>query len=314
MLCNSASGPNPISLKFVTGSALKKPDWLKIRFESNSNSYHIANLGKTYNLHSVCQSAHCPNRSECWSGGTASFMIMGEECTRGCRFCAVKTNLAPKPLDPSEPENLATAIATLNLRYAVVTSVARDDLIDEGSNHFASCIRALKRKQPSLLVEVLVPDFKAKRNLLQNIIDARPDVISHNLETVERLTPFVRDLRAKYRQSLEVLRLYLELSGGKIITKSGLMVGLGESESEVHQTMVDLRDVGVEILTVGQYLQPTSTARHLPVKEYVHPDQFKKYEKLGYDLGFKYVASGPFVRSSYKAAEPFIQKILESRI
>lgn len=310
------SGEVQKTIRFLTSNSnkLAKPNWLRIRFEENVSSHHIANLGKKYNLHSVCQSAHCPNRSECWSQGTATFMVMGEECTRGCRFCAIKTNLAPPPLDPNEPKNLAEAISSLNLKYIVVTSVARDDLTDEGSSHFAECIRELKKKMPKLLVEVLVPDFKAKKNLIQNIIDAKPDVVSHNVETVERLTPKVRDLRAKYRQSLEALRLYREMSAGKTITKSGIMVGFGETEEEIKQTFFDLRKVGVEIVTIGQYLQPTSNARHLQVNEYVSQEQFKRYEESAYEAGFKYVASGPLVRSSYKAAEPFIKRILESRV
>ena len=240
-------------------------------------------------------------------------MVMGDECTRGCRFCSVKTNLTPPPLDPDEPKNLARAISTMNLRYVVVTSVARDDLQDEGSNHFAECIRQLKKIDPKLLVEVLVPDFKAKKDLIQNIVDAKPDVVSHNIETVERLSPKVRDMRAKYRQTLEALKLYREISNGKIITKSGLMVGFGETKEEVEGTLRDLDAAGVEIVTIGQYLQPTTKARHLPVMEYVKPEQFEKYEKMAYEIGFKYVASGPLVRSSYKAAEPFIEKIIFSR-
>lgn len=305
------------TIRFLTNGSPKskaqKPDWLRIKYSENTSSHHIAELGMKYNLHSVCQSAHCPNRSECWNQGTATFMVMGDECTRGCRFCSVKTNLTPPPLDPDEPKNLARAISTMNLRYVVVTSVARDDLQDEGSNHFAECIRQLKKIDPKLLVEVLVPDFKAKKDLIQNIVDAKPDVVSHNIETVERLSPKVRDMRAKYRQTLEALKLYREISNGKIITKSGLMVGFGETKEEVEGTLRDLDAAGVEIVTIGQYLQPTTKARHLPVMEYVKPEQFEKYEKMAYEIGFKYVASGPLVRSSYKAAEPFIEKIIFSR-
>ena len=307
------SDPPPSTFRFKTGSKFPIPPWIKIKYSENSKFAHISELEKNFSLNSVCQSAHCPNRAECWSQGTATFMVMGDECTRGCRFCAIKTTATPPPLDPNEPENLSQAISTLNLRYVVITSVARDDLIDEGSIHFANCIRTLKKKLPNLLVEVLVPDFKAKKNLIQNIIDAKPDVVSHNVETVERLTPIIRDQRAKYHQSIASLALYRTMSGGKIITKSGMMVGFGETENEVEKTMVDLIEKGVEIFTIGQYLQPTSNFRHLPVCEYVSPEKFKQYEKLGYDLGFKYVASGPLVRSSYKAAEPFIEKILQTR-
>jgi lipoic acid synthetase len=290
------------------------PEWFRIRYASNPISQHIDGLMDRYGLHSVCQSAHCPNRSECWSQGTATFMVMGERCTRGCRFCAVKTSLAPPPLDLNEPKKLAEAVSTLNLNYIVITSVARDDLEDEGSGHFAECIRQLKARCPELIVEVLVPDFKAKGFALQKIIDARPDVVSHNVETVERLTRKIRDIRATYRQSIEVLRLYREMSDGKMITKSGMMVGFGESEDEVRRTMGDLLAVGVEIFTIGQYLSPGEYPRHLPVKEFVNPETFRKYEKMGYELGFKYVASGPLVRSSYKAGEPFIKKMIESRV
>ena len=289
------------------------PEWLRIKYVSNSSSSHIGGLMERYGLHSVCQSAHCPNRSECWAGGTATFMVMGEHCTRGCRFCAVRTSLAPPPLDPDEPRKLAEAVSTLNLKYIVITSVARDDLYDDGAGHFSECVRELKARCPGLLIEVLVPDFKAKGFALQKIIDSGPDVVSHNVETVERLTRKIRDIRATYRQSLEVLKMYREMSGGKVITKSGMMVGFGESAEEVRRTMADARDAGVEIFTIGQYLSPGEYPRHLPVEEYVHPDTFKKYERMGYELGFKYVASGPMVRSSYKAGEPFIKKMIESR-
>lgn len=309
MDCGSGAG---FRLSFKTGSP-RLPEWFRIKHVSNSNTSHIDGLVSRYGLHSVCQSAHCPNRSECWSEGTATFMVMGEQCTRGCRFCAIKTSLKPPPLDPEEPRKLAEAVSTLGLSYVVVTSVARDDLEDEGSGHFAACIRELKARQPGLIVEVLVPDFKGKRFALQKIIDAKPDVVSHNVETVERLTRRIRDIRASYRQSLEVLRLYREMSKGKIITKSGMMVGFGESEEEVRRTMSDLRDIGVEIFTIGQYLSPGEIPRHLPVAEFVRPETFKRYEGMGYELGFRYVASGPLVRSSYKAGEPFIKRIIQSR-
>ncbi|HSB46457.1 MAG TPA: lipoyl synthase [Candidatus Bilamarchaeum sp.] len=311
MDCGTGAG---FKISFATGSYRPVlPDWLKIKYADNSDSRHIGGLMEKFGLHSVCQSAHCPNRNECWSQGTATFMVMGEHCTRGCRFCAVKTSLAPPPLDPDEPKKLAEAVSTLNLSYIVITSVARDDLPDEGAGHFAKCIQELKARAPKLIIEVLVPDFKGKAFALQKIVDAGPDVVSHNVETVERLTPLVRDLRAKYRQSLEVLRLYREMSGGRIITKSGMMLGLGENEGEVMQAMRDVREAGAEIFTIGQYLAPSSGPRHLKVKEFVHPDTFRKYERAGYELGFRYMACGPLVRSSYKAGEPFIKKMLESR-
>ena len=244
---------------------------------------------------------------------TASFMVMGEYCTRCCRFCAVKTMAKPPPLDPDEPKKLAQAVASLGLRYVVVTSVTRDDLPDGGAGHFADCVRALKAKMPGLIVETLVPDFLARKEAIRVVAGSCVDVVSHNIETVERLTPSVRDRRAGYRQSLETLRLFREMSSGKIITKSGLMVGLGERGGEVEGAMRDLRAVGVEILTIGQYLSPSKAPRHLPVETYVSPERFEDYEKTAYSLGFAYVASGPFVRSSYRAAEPFVKGSLRSR-
>ncbi|MEW6035858.1 MAG: lipoyl synthase [Candidatus Micrarchaeota archaeon] len=302
------------TVSFRTGAGKPRlPEWFRIRHTENHSSRHIGGLMGAYSLHSVCQSAHCPNKSECWAQGTATFMVMGEHCTRGCRFCAISTMARPPPPDPGEPEKLAEAVSTMGLRYIVITSVARDDLEDDGAGHFAECVRALKRRMPEMLVEVLVPDFKGKAHALQKIIDAKPDVVSHNVETVERLTRGVRDIRAGYRQSLDVLRRYREISGGRVITKSGMMVGLGEREDEVRQTMEDVVKAGVELFTIGQYLSPSAMPRHLPVREFVHPDAFKKYERMGYDLGFKYVASGPFVRSSYKAGEPFIKNLISSR-
>ncbi len=288
------------------------PDWFKIRHIDNTKSRKIDALMARYRLHSVCQSAHCPNRSKCWSQGTATFMVMGDICTRGCRFCAVKTSPKPPPLDPEEPENLAEAVSQLKLIYIVITSVDRDDLDDYGAAHVSRCIEAVKRKSPKTIVEVLIPDFRAEESAIMKVVDARPDVISHNLETVERLTPQVRDRRAGYRQSLDVLRLVRELSEGKIITKSGIMLGFGETGDEVKQAMEDCLAAGAEIFTIGQYLAPS--ASHFPVKEFVRPERFKEYEGLGYDMGFRYMACGPLVRSSYMAGEPFVKKILKSRV
>ena len=285
------------------------PSWLKIRHRENENSSRIARIMKTLNLHSVCQSAHCPNRSECWAAGTATFMVMGEYCTRACRFCAVKTMAKPPPLDPDEPQKLAEAVKSLGLKYIVVTSVTRDDLPDGGAEHIAECVKALKEKMPKLIVEILVPDFCAEKKAIGIVARSGADVLSHNIETVERLTPVVRDRRAGYEQSLKTLRLFREF--GKTITKSGLMVGLGEKEDEVHKALEDLREAEVQIVTIGQYLSPSKA--HLPVKEYVTPEKFKQYEKVAYSLGFTYVASGPFVRSSYKAAEPFIKGLFPGR-
>ncbi len=263
-------------------------------------------------LHTVCEEARCPNIGECWSAGTATFMVMGEVCTRGCHFCAVTTRKNGAPLDPDEPRKVAAAIAELGLDYVVVTSVDRDDLPDQGAGHFAACIAAIRAASPRTMVEVLIPDFRGDSRLVQIIVDAAPDVIAHNLETVRRLTPSVRDPRAGYEQSLAVLAA-LKQQRPLGLTKSSLMVGLGESAAEMEQAMRDLRAVGCDFLTVGQYLRPTGKDAHLPVAEYIHPDLFAEYERLGLSLGFKYVASGPLVRSSYKAGEFFIRRFLQQQ-
>ena len=281
--------------------ATKLPEWFRIRYVDSPQSQLVSGLMSFYNLNSVCQSAHCPNRHECWGQKTASFMIMGEYCTRGCRFCAVKTMARPPPPDPKEPGNLAEAIAKLGLEYVVITSVDRDDIDDGGSRHFAECIRELRERCPNIIIESLIPDFSNKKSSLDDIIDAKPDVVSHNIETVERLTPEVRDKRAGYRQSLDVLG-YL---GKKLKTKSGIMLGLGETEEETVQAMKDLRAAGVSIITIGQYLSPSKN--HYPVKEYVLPEKFREYREIGYGIGFSHVASGPLVRSSYKAGEAFLK-------
>ncbi|MCI0503490.1 lipoyl synthase [Candidatus Micrarchaeota archaeon] len=294
-----------------TKAASNLPEWLKIRHSTNANTHQVSAQLSGLKLHSVCQSAHCPNRSECWAAKTASFMVMGEYCTRACRFCAVKTMAKPTPLDPDEPVRLANAVASLGLRYVVVTSVTRDDLPDGGAGHIARCVGELRRI-PGVIIETLVPDFRADKEAIRTLAEAGPDVVSHNIETVERLTPIVRDRRAGYRQSLEALRKYHEISGGEVITKSGLMVGLGETDDEVRGAMADLREAGVDILTLGQYLSPSKTARHLTVKEYIRPEKFSEYGRIGYALGFLHVASGPLVRSSYRAAEPFIKGILKA--
>jgi lipoic acid synthetase len=265
---------------------------------------------RTLNLHTVCEEARCPNIGECWAGGTATFMIMGDTCTRGCRFCAVNTSRSGLPLDPSEPQNVADAIAELELNYVVLTSVDRDDLPDQGSNHFAACIRSIRATTPQTKVEVLIPDFCGHEVLLHNVVEAQPDVLAHNVECTEALQSTVRDPRAGYQQSLDVLA-QAKAFHPTLLTKSSIMVGLGETEEEVVATMQDLRAVGCDFLTVGQYLQPTG--KHLAVSTFVHPEQFKRYEQLGIELGFAYVASGPLVRSSYKAGEFFIHRYLSNR-
>ncbi|HLD43760.1 MAG TPA: lipoyl synthase [Candidatus Nanoarchaeia archaeon] len=253
-------------------------------------------------LVTVCEEAHCPNISECWSGGTATFMVMGDVCTRGCRFCAVKTAVSGKELDPEEPRRLAETIHSWGLTYVVVTSVDRDDLPDQGASHFAGCVREIRKSNPQIKIEVLIPDFRGNLDCLNAIIAANPDVIAHNIEVVERLQAKVRDRRADYRQSLFVLRAIKELDATRC-TKSSIMVGFGESTEEVVAAMRDLRKNGVDFLTIGQYLSPGF--RHAPVREYVAPEKFLFYKKVGEEMGFRYVASGALVRSSYRAGEYF---------
>jgi lipoic acid synthetase len=252
-------------------------------------------------LSTVCEEARCPNLPTCWGQGTATFMILGEICTRACRFCAVKHG-KPSPPDPEEPERLASAAKALGLRYVVLTSVDRDDLPDGGASHFASCIRALKKAAPNLRVEALIPDFSGQREALEKVVEAGPDVVGHNLETVRRLTSWVRDRRAGYELSLFVLRTLKELSP-KIFTKSSLLLGLGETEEEVEEALRDLREAGVDIVVLGQYLRPTS--RELPVARYVPPEEFEAWRKRALSLGFRAVLSGPLVRTSFRASEVY---------
>ena len=258
-------------------------------------------LVRELDLHTVCEEARCPNLGECWSHGNVSFMILGDRCTRRCSFCAVET-ARPEAVDPGEPGRLAEAVKRLGLQYVVVTSVARDDLPDEGAAHFAACVRMVKERNDQVRVEVLVPDFHGRRELIAAVADSRPDVYNHNLETVRRLQRSVRP-QAGYDRSLEVLRLAKQVGRPGMKSKSGLMVGLGERPWEVREAMQDLREAGCEILTVGQYLQPTTA--HRPVAEFVPPEQFKQYRLWGQELGFSFVASGPYVRSSYNAFEVF---------
>jgi len=276
----------------------KKPDWIKVRLPTNPVFFSTKALISDLRLHTVCEEAQCPNRWECWSAGTATFMIAGERCTRACGFCAV-TTAKPFALEIDEPERVAQAVMRMKLKHVVVTAVARDDLQDGGARHFARTIEAIRAAQPAIAIEVLTPDFHAKEECLRVVAEAKPHIFNHNVETVERLTPLVRS-RAKYRLSLEVLRRMKEIAPG-IVTKSGIMLGLGETEPEIFQTMDDLREAGVQVLTMGQYLRPTP--QHLPVVEYVHPDTFKLYREIAEKKGFEHVASGPLVRSSYHAAD-----------
>jgi lipoic acid synthetase len=274
----------------------QKPPWIKVRLPSNPVFFSTKALISDLRLHTVCESAQCPNRWECWSQGTATFMIAGDRCTRACGFCAV-TTAKPFALEEDEPKRVAEAVRRMNLKHVVITAVARDDLKDGGADHFARTITAIREMDPSIIIEVLVPDFHAHERCIQTVLNAHPDIYNHNMETVERLTPVVRS-RAKYRISLQVLRRAKELSShnGGIVTKSGVMLGLGEKETELFQTMDDLREVGCEVLTMGQYLRPS--AKHLPVVEYITPEQFNYYGDIARGKGFLYVASGPLVRSS----------------
>lgn len=274
----------------------KKPDWLKVKLSLSSLSSHVAQSVHTHNLHTICESGLCPNHSECWRCGTATFMIAGDICTRGCRFCNVKTG-KPAPLDADEPQHIAQAIKELGIKHAVLTSVDRDDLPDGGAAHWVAVIQAVKTLNPAITMETLIPDFQGRENLITQIIEAKPEVISHNVETVRRLTPLVRS-RATYETSLQTLA-YIAKSHS--IAKSGLMLGLGETQDEILETMDDVLRQGCSVLTIGQYLQPSKT--NIEVAEYIHPDIFASYKQIGLSKGFKHVESAPFVRSSYHAEQ-----------
>lgn len=273
---------------------LHKPDWLKIRLSVTPGYSEVKKIVREHHLHTICSSGRCPNQGECWKNGTATFMILGDICTRGCRFCATQTG-RPLPPDPKEPANVAESVALMKLRHVVVTSVTRDDLPDGGARQWAETVRVIRQQNPDTVIELLIPDLDARPELIDIVVDARPDIIGHNLETVARLTPLVRS-RAKYATSLSTLRY---MSDHGVITKSGLMLGLGETEEEVLQAMRDLRAAGVQILTLGQYLRPTM--EHYPVAAYITPEKFEWYKQQALELGFGFCASAPMVRSSYKA-------------
>jgi lipoic acid synthetase len=272
----------------------KKPSWLKVKLPTGESYKNLRKIVSEHELHTICTSGNCPNMGECWGAGTATFMILGNICTRSCGFCAVKTG-RPLPVDLEEPMRVANSVKLMNVKHCVITSVDRDDLKDGGSIIWVETVNAVREISPQTTLETLVPDFKGDWDNLQRIIDVAPEIVSHNLETVRRLTKQVR-IQAKYDRSLEALK---RLKDGGMKTKSGIMLGLGELEDEVIESMKDLRSVGCDILTLGQYLQPTT--KHLPVVEFVTPDQFAKYEKIGLELGFRFVESGPLVRSSYRA-------------
>lgn len=289
----------------MTERVKRKPGWLRVKLPGHGEYRDVDKILKDLNLHTVCRSARCPNIADCWGQRTATIMILGDVCTRFCRFCAVTPGNPRGYVDETEPRRVAEAVKRMGLRYVVLTSVDRDDLADGGAEHFARTIRLIKKQDPNVLVEPLIPDFgvgarHAVPCSLKKIIDAKPDVIAHNLETVERLTPHVRDRRSSYTLSLDVLKTLKELEP-RVVTKSGIMVGLGETDDEVYQALQDMREVGVEIVTIGQYLQPTR--KHLEVERFVTPEQFKEYKKKAIKMGFLSAACAPLVRSSYHAAE-----------
>jgi len=271
---------------------VKKPDWLRVKLPIGESYKHVRSLVDNHKLHTICESGNCPNMGECWGEGTATFMILGNVCTRSCGFCAVATG-RPEAVDWDEPQRVAEAIYLMKVKHAVITSVDRDELKDGGSTIWFNTIKAVQALNPGTTLETLIPDFKGQVENIQRLIDAAPEVISHNIETVERLTRQVR-IQAKYWRSMEVLKV---LKQGGVRTKSGIMLGLGEKKEEVIQTLQDLRNAEVDVVTIGQYLQPSK--KHLPVVRFVHPDEFAEFREIGYELGFDYVESGPLVRSSY---------------
>ena len=273
---------------------VRKPEWLKISIGANERYTETKRIVESHCLHTICSSGRCPNMGECWGRGTATFMIGGNICTRSCKFCNTQTG-RPLPLDPQEPTHVAESVRLMKLSHAVVTSVDRDDLPDLGAAHWAQTIREIRRLNPETTIEVLIPDFQGRKELVEQVIEARPDIISHNMETVRRISPLVRSA-ARYDTSLEVIR---QIAASGITAKSGIMVGLGETPAEVEELMDDLRAAGCQIMTIGQYLQPSH--RHYPVATYVTPEQFKRYEETGLAKGFTQVESGPLVRSSYHA-------------
>ncbi|MCD6355492.1 MAG: lipoyl synthase [Prolixibacteraceae bacterium] len=272
------------------------PKWMKMKMPKGENYSKIKNLVDKHGLHTICTSGNCPNIGECWNRGTATFMILGDICTRHCKFCAVKSG-KPLPPDLEEPEKLAESVRIMGVKHCVITSVDRDDLDDQGAGIWARTITEVKRVNPETKIEVLIPDFRGNESLIQQVIDANPDVISHNLETSERLTPSIRSA-AKYRRSLDVVR-YIAQHGK--VAKSGIMLGLGETREEILQTMDDLLEAGCKVMTIGQYLAPTM--EHMPVEEYIRPEKFKEYKQIGLNKGFSLVESSPLVRSSYRAEQ-----------
>jgi len=290
--------------------AERKPEWLRVRPPSGTTYARTKSLLQELRLHTVCEEAHCPNVAECWGGGTATIMLLGDVCTRGCRFCAVTSGNPLGLVDREEPRRVADAIEELGLAYVVLTSVDRDDLADGGASHFAETVREIKARDPDILVEALIPDFQGDMDAVRAVVDAGPDVLDHNIETVRRLQDVARDRRAGYAQSLAVLREAKGMREG-LFTKSSIMLGLGETPDEVRGTMRDLRANRVDLLTLGQYLRPSDW--HLPVYEYVRPETFDAYREAGEGMGFLFVAAGPLVRSSYRAGEFFLEHVIRAR-
>ncbi|MDZ4772467.1 MAG: lipoyl synthase [Planctomycetota bacterium] len=305
-----ASGENaPISGRLAR-EHVKKPSWLKVPLPGGEGYTKLKSLARELKLHTVCEEARCPNIGECWKGdhATMTLMVLGDECTRRCRFCAVKTVLQAPPPDVDEPAHVGTAVAAMNLSYVVITSVDRDDLPDGGSAHYARCIEEIRARSKRTVVETLIPDYQGSD--LATLMSARPDVLAHNVEVVSRLQRKIRDPRCSFERSLQTLR-GAKQHDSSVFTKSSIMLGLGETHEEIVESMQMLRDAGVEFLTLGQYLRPTK--KHAPVREYVTPERFDEYERLGRSMGFQYVASGPLVRSSYKAGEFFAARLVRER-
>ena len=289
-------------IELIPTSVRRHPEWIRVRAPFGEEYTRLKGLVRTLDLHTVCQEAMCPNLGECWGAGTLTIMILGDMCTRACRFCAVTTGNPRGIVDVDEPRRVAEAIAALDLNYVVITSVDRDDLPDGGASIFAQTVREIKERTPRTIVEVLTPDFSGNARLMQKIVDAQPEVIAQNIETVKRLTHTVRDRRAGYEQTLKILRAVKELDATRK-TKSSILLGFGETTDEVLETMRDLREHQVDLLAIGQYLRPTDKRRHYPLVEYIHPDVFQMLKEEGMKMGFTFIASGPLVRSSYKAYE-----------
>jgi len=292
-------------------SLKKKPHWLKTKLPTKTEFKTIKKVLNKQNLHTVCEEAFCPNQAECWESGTATFLLMGSYCTRSCRFCDVETRNPHQQLDSEEPKKLAQSVNEIGIKYIVLTSVTRDDLPDGGASHISRCILEVRRSNPNVLIEVLIPDLQGDLSALRKIIETKPDVLGHNIETTESLTSIVRDKRASFKQSIKVLENIKEIDP-QILTKSSLMLGLGESEKDTLNALKELKRVKVDIVTLGQYLQPSR--RHLNVVDYIEPRKFEYWKKVALEMGFLYVASGPLVRSSYKAGEFYIKNYLEKKV